>query len=536
MPLTRSRDVVRFGPITTGARVFALVVLAPPVAFTQSYPVILSTMLIAAVWTAASFTGGLPGIPLMTALVVEASLVAFLAALPLAFSALLVPALVISPFIGGLYRGSRGGFEALGAQVAVLVAFVWASSSVDSSPELLATLFTWLMAGLGFGLIGAVIRAAKLELGDTTKSSYRDARALLTQLLDLSDDLVGGLDPVSISNHVVDLVREEIPLSGAVVHARTPDGTISVIDGDNSIVELIDREALVDLVFATGEPIVDAYALALPLQTDAGVVAVLTAGLGPGLDPAAIRLDEAVASVVETIRPEALKLDTALVFSAVREAATTSERQRLAREMHDGVAQDLASFGYLIDDLAASAETPEQATRLAELREELTSVVTELRRSVFSLRNEAARERSLGASLTVLASHLEARTGIVVEVIRDEGHGRLRPDVEGELLRIAQEAMNNAVKHASASLIRVTCTVAAPRARITVTDDGVGLRPGRDDSHGLRIMRERAKRIGAVLDLVDTGRGTRLEVALGQPRTSDTDSTTPTSLEGSTTR
>ena len=173
MPLTRSRDVVRFGPITTGARVFALVVLAPPVAFTQSYPVILSTMLIAAVWTAASFTGGLPGIPLMTALVVEASLVAFLAALPLAFSALLVPALVISPFIGGLYRGSRGGFEALGAQVAVLVAFVWASSSVDSSPELLATLFTWLMAGLGFGLIGAVIRAAKLELGDTTKSSYR---------------------------------------------------------------------------------------------------------------------------------------------------------------------------------------------------------------------------------------------------------------------------------------------------------------------------------------------------------------------------
>ena len=84
------------------------------------------------------------------------------------------------------------------------MAFVWSSSSVDSSPELLATLFTWLMAGLGFGLIGAVIRAAKLELGDTTKSSYRDARALLTQLLELSDDLVGGLDPVSISNHVVD--------------------------------------------------------------------------------------------------------------------------------------------------------------------------------------------------------------------------------------------------------------------------------------------------------------------------------------------
>ena len=238
--------------------------------------------------------------------------------------------------------------------------------------------------------------------------------------------------------------------------------------------------------------------------------------------------------MAETIRPEALQLDTALLFSAVREAATAEERQRLAREMHDGVAQDLASLGYLIDDLAAGAETPEQATRLAELREELTSVVTELRRSVFSLRNEAApRALARRQPSTVLAAHLEARTGIAVQVIRRRGPrpaparggGRAPPHRAGgdEQRRQARERDPDP-RHAA------RC---APARRITVTDDGVGLRPGRDDSHGLRIMRERAKRIGAVLDLADTGRGTRLG-SRSADRTTGRTTTAP--LEGSTTR
>ena len=108
------------------------------------------------------------------------------------------------------------------------------------------------------------------------------------------------------------------------------------------------------------------------MKTDAGTVAVLTAALAPGIDPDHISLTAAMSSVVQTLRPEALKLDTALIFSAVREAATSEERQRLAREMHDGVAQDLASFGYLIDDVAAGAESDVQRTRLTELRHELT--------------------------------------------------------------------------------------------------------------------------------------------------------------------
>ena len=187
-------------------------------------PVILSTILIAAIWVTATFASSITGLQLMPALVVESSLVGVLVTLSLNQSYLLIPALVIPQFVAGIHRGTRGAFESLGAELVVLTAAIGSNVAIVASTELLATLFTWLFAGLGFGLIGAVIRSAKLALGDTTRSSYRDARALLTELLELSDDLVEGLDPISIGQHIVSVAREEIPLSGVLVHARTPGG------------------------------------------------------------------------------------------------------------------------------------------------------------------------------------------------------------------------------------------------------------------------------------------------------------------------
>ena len=83
-----------------------------------------------------------------------------------------------------------------------------------------------------------------------------------------------------------------------------------------------------------------------------------------------------------------------------------------------------------------------------------------------------------------MAEHLEARFGVRIEVVVNEARRRLRPEVENELQRIAQEGMNNAVKHARASVIQVRCVVRAPHGQIQVLDDGVGLQAGRDDSHG----------------------------------------------------
>jgi signal transduction histidine kinase len=101
-------------------------------------------------------------------------------------------------------------------------------------------------------------------------------------------------------------------------------------------------------------------------------------------------------------------------------------------------------------------------------------------------------------------------------VTLDEGTTRLRPEIESELLRIAQEAMTNAVRHSGASSITVQCSVAPPAAEIIVADNGRGLGTRREDSHGLEIMRERAALVSGQLTVHDnaphgTVVGVRLE-------------------------
>ena len=79
----------------------------------------------------------------------------------------------------------------------------------------------------------------------------------------------------------------------------------------------------------------------------------------------------------EAVSDFAVHLDTALLFATLREAATAQERRRLAREMHDGIAQDIASLGYLVDALY-STSSPEQAKVLEMLRTRISNVVAEV--------------------------------------------------------------------------------------------------------------------------------------------------------------
>jgi len=90
---------------------------------------------------------------------------------------------------------------------------------------------------------------------------------------------------------------------------------------------------------------------------------------------------------------------------------------------------------------------------------------------------------------------------MTVHLTLDEAPTRLRSEVETELLRIAQEAITNARKHSSARNLWVDCRTRPPYVRIEIRDDGSGLGEGREDSYGLRIMRERAQRINATLQI-----------------------------------
>jgi signal transduction histidine kinase len=259
----------------------------------------------------------------------------------------------------------------------------------------------------------------------------------------------------------------------------------------------------------------DVSALVVPL-----IAGVRTVGLVIlEVDSANAYPPPVVAAVTALTRPAALRLEAALLFDEVRSLATNEERQRLAREIHDGVAQELVMVGYGIDNALATLpeDAKETTAELRTLRGEVTRVITELRLSLFELRSEVDRHGGLAAAIAEYARTVGASAGMRVHYTLDESTARLPAATEAELLRIAQEAINNARKHAGAANLWVTCAVDPPFAQIEVSDDGQGIADQRPDGrYGLAIMKERAQRIRGRLEITPRQpSGTTVAVVLG---------------------
>jgi signal transduction histidine kinase len=316
---------------------------------------------------------------------------------------------------------------------------------------------------------------------------------------------------VALGGQIASAVRDDLPVAALTVHIPRGD-VLTPLVGDTGPVtpELAVSEELAQYTLATGNVRVVGHSFAFPLNSGGGVAAVVSGVLAPGLDPQAMDLPRRLSALDRKLSPAIVRLDTAVLFLAFRDSATVEERRRLAREMHDGVAQEMASLGYFVDTLVdQELEDSAKARQLRLLRDRLTLVVGEVRRSVQTLRTEIGESDSLGTAISALARHLSASSGIPIHLTLDEKTTRLRREVESELLRIAQEAMTNAVRHSGATSISVQCSVAPPSAQIVVTDNGRGLGPGRDDSHGLEIMRERAVLVSGELTVTDNApRGT----------------------------
>lgn len=485
--------------LAVGARVFGIVVLSAPILLSRDTTAALALLAVGAIWLAATAADVL-GLDHTITSLVEAGLVGTVCALSLDSSLAVLGATAVPPFTASLRRGPRGMLQAVSAELIVLVVVSAAVRGAMHADEGNGA-FTWAVTGIGLGLIGSFVRASLHEAADPL-TPYRDAQALIRELIDLSGSLSSGLDPLSLGGVVAEAVRDELPVSALVVQVPRGDGLSPLLtETDAATMELLEPLALTAAQALA--PTRDGSAFAFPLMTDVGLVAVVAGVLPSGLDLDGLQVDARLAEVAQHLEPAAVHLDTALLFTAFRDAATSDERRRLAREMHDGVAQDIVSLGYLVDALAAAPATPQQAAQLRALRERITAVVAEVRRNVQSLRTEVGGSESLGTAIGRLARHLSASSGIPIHVTVEERTTRLRTEVEAELLRIAQEAMTNAVRHAGATRIEVTCRVRAPEAEITVLDNGTGLRPGRLDSQGIEIMHERARLVGADLTLVN---------------------------------
>lgn len=470
--------------------------------------------------------------------VAEAGLAAVIVAYSAPFDALVLPYLLVPALEAGLLWGVTTVASTVAAATFALALGPVATKAESDLRLYVSVVAQWVVLALAVGLVSAWIRRIRGTQGDaSTRASYVAAYRLLSQLRAVSRQLSGGLDAYTLGEALLESLRVDLPFTRAAVFVRSEGGRLvplavsasgpldwtPVLDDDSAWSDAWTSGSAQRAAGSfTGAP--DGYSAVLPLRVGVRVIGLV------GLERPDLPFSpEQLASATIVVAEAALRIETALLFADVRQIATAEERRRLAREIHDGIAQELASLGYVMDDLSYRAESEQQRESFQYLRGELTRIISELRLSIFDLRSEVHATNGLGAALSDYVRGVGATSDLTVHLVLDEAPQRLRIEAEAELLRIGQEAITNVRKHAGARNLWVTCRTDPPSVLLRVEDDGLGLGRSRSDSYGMDIMRERAARLGARLSVTERdGGGTVVEVVVGTPGDRGAETTEPT--------
>jgi two-component system, NarL family, nitrate/nitrite sensor histidine kinase NarX len=311
---------------------------------------------------------------------------------------------------------------------------------------------------------------------------------------------------------------------------------------DNLPVEMVSAEACLDTGQChCGRPVADSGTRVIPIRpSDAGTLGHCSRNGYASVISVPVRLHDKVLGEVDLFYREPVQLgeedrdlldalashlasamESQRAAALEREAAVAEERGLLARELHDSIAQSLAFMKIQVQLLrqATSREDTEAASKvLGELDTGVRECYADVRELLMHFRTRTSEE-DIEPALRTTLSKFEHQTGLKAR-LESDGHGvALAPDVQVQVLHIIQEALSNVRKHASARevVLRVN---AHPHWRFEVHDDGQGFDP-RDDARGetqvgLRIMRERAQRIGATVQ-VRSARGQGCSVVVELP-------------------
>ncbi len=228
----------------------------------------------------------------------------------------------------------------------------------------------------------------------------------------------------------------------------------------------------------------------------------------------------------------ALSIDNARWFARLRTLGAEAERARIARELHDRVAQSLA---YVAFELERMQSLPgDKDSEISELRVVVRDIVRELRQTIYQLRANVSEVADIVQVATGYLQKFADRTGIETHWLPSASVA-LPYRIEQEVWRIGQEALVNVERHSGATEVTVRWEVADSMARLEIIDDGNGFEPGevRGEHYGLVGMRERADAIGAHLTIERAPvKGTR--VAVEVTVTSQMTTTQLTSVQAAT--
>ena len=203
-------------------------------------------------------------------------------------------------------------------------------------------------------------------------------------------------------------------------------------------------------------------------------------------------------------------------------SAILNERNRMAREIHDTLSQSLGAISLQLELARTHASELGAAVRdhLGAAHKLARSALADARQSIWNMRSQSLEKQDLGDALGQVLKQLVTGAGVEAEMKVEGARRRLSPMIENNLLRIGQEAITNACKHAKANRIDVALSYDNRSVRLSVKDDGVGIVDGAKPnperrSFGLVGIRERAELLGGTVDIDSApGKGTRIVVSI----------------------
>jgi signal transduction histidine kinase len=255
-------------------------------------------------------------------------------------------------------------------------------------------------------------------------------------------------------------------------------------------------------------------ALFIPLAVRGNILGTLTVANAKG----GPLLREAAIPLVETFAEQAaVAIEYGRLQGELQRLALLEDRERIAKELHDGAIQALFAVGMGLQGSAALAASEELRDRLQDAVEEVDRVIRDLRNYIFGLRPGILADRQLDQALQRLCEEFQERSGVVTVTEVDPQVAAELASQAGDVVQLAREALSNVSRHAEAATCRVSLYRAEAGQVLEVDDDGRGFDPAAvsGTGQGLRNLQERAERLGGRAEINSTpGQGTRVRVMI----------------------
>ncbi|MDQ6918667.1 MAG: PAS domain S-box protein [Candidatus Dormibacteraeota bacterium] len=381
------------------------------------------------------------------------------------------------------------------------------------------------------------VLAAIREATERTRAQGR-----IAGLLEISQRILRSDPPDEVLVLIARLAHELIGADFATIAIPTRDHTELVIEVADGVAadQLRNRrmavgQSLAGAVFLSGESLVVADAAAdersaqdnarevgygacivVPLNVAGSVFGALMVA---NLKSRGV-FGEGDLRVVELFANQAaVALEYSRVRDELRRLAIVEDRERIGRELHDGVIQALFAVGMNLQASAIIAGPGELRERLEAAVTELDGAIGDLRNYIFGLRPGILADRQLGRAIALLAADTEEQSGITVAVEVDAALAAALSELAGDIVQLVRESLSNVARHSGAATCRVSLLRKDGTAMLVIEDDGSGFDDGvPTEGQGLGNLRDRSARLGGTATITSGGDGTRVEIKLAIPK------------------